>query len=42
MRQIVGTLSEQAIGDCYSTFVELERAFEDLRSDLADRPSPGA
>lgn len=42
MRQIVGALSEQAIGDCYSTFVELERAFEDLRSDLADRPSPGA
>jgi len=42
MRQIVGALSEQAIGDCYSTFVELERAFEELRRDLAHCPAPDA
>jgi len=42
MSQIVATLSDQAIGDCYATFVELERAFEDLRGELADRVSPTA
>jgi two-component system sensor histidine kinase/response regulator len=42
MSQLVGALSEQAVGDCYSTFVELERAFEDLRSDLTRRPAAGA
>jgi DNA-binding response OmpR family regulator len=42
MSEIVGTLSEQAVGDCYPTFVELERAFEDLRRDLSGRSSSPA
>jgi PAS domain S-box-containing protein len=42
MSEIVGALSEQAVGECYPTFVELERAFDELRGDLADRPSPAA
>jgi two-component system sensor histidine kinase/response regulator len=40
--KIVRELAGLAVGDCYPTFVELERAFDDLRRDLFERPSAGA
>jgi len=34
--QIVSELAALSVGDCYPTFVELERAFDDLRRDLRE------
>ena len=41
MNELVDALVEQAVGDCYPTFVELERAFHELRNELTrSAPSP--
>jgi hypothetical protein len=39
MSELVGSLADQSITECYPTFAELEREFEQLRNDLTAAPA---